>query len=106
MWMLNLTKFVPATFPLDIVTPEKTVLSENVVSLQIHAVDGSLGILAGHAPMLARRDRSAELPYRAGRPASRGMIRGCPPGRAGYRQNGGHKRAPGGAAEWWHGRIG
>lgn len=42
-----------ATFPLDIVTPERTVLSENVSSLQVPAVDGSLGILAGHAPLLA-----------------------------------------------------
>lgn len=42
-----------ATFPLEIVTPERTVLSEEVVSLQIPAVDGSLGVLAGHAPLLA-----------------------------------------------------
>jgi len=44
---------VPATFPLDIVTPEKTILSENVASLQIPAAEGSMGILAGHAPLLA-----------------------------------------------------
>jgi F-type H+-transporting ATPase subunit epsilon len=44
---------VAATFPLDIVTPERTVLSEDVTSLQISAADGSLGILAGHAPLLA-----------------------------------------------------
>ena len=42
-----------ATFPLDIVTPEQTMLSENVISLQVPAADGSLGILAGHAPLLA-----------------------------------------------------
>lgn len=42
-----------ATFPLDIVTPERTVLSETVTSVQIPAVSGSLGILAGHAPLLA-----------------------------------------------------
>lgn len=42
-----------ATFPLDIVTPERTVLSETVSSVQIPAVSGSLGILAGHAPLLA-----------------------------------------------------
>ena len=42
-----------ATFPLDIVTPERTVLSESVASLQVPAIDGSLGILAGHAPLLA-----------------------------------------------------
>lgn len=44
---------MPATFPLDIVTPEKTILSENVASLQIPAAEGSMGILAGHAPLLA-----------------------------------------------------
>jgi F-type H+-transporting ATPase subunit epsilon len=38
---------------LDIVTPEKTVLSGEVSSLQVPSVEGSLGILAGHAPLLA-----------------------------------------------------
>ena len=42
-----------STFLLHIVTPEKTVLSENVVSLQVPSVEGSLGILAGHAPLMA-----------------------------------------------------
>jgi F-type H+-transporting ATPase subunit epsilon len=41
------------TFPLDIVTPEKTVLSESAASVQVPAVSGSMGILAGHAPLLA-----------------------------------------------------
>jgi F-type H+-transporting ATPase subunit epsilon len=44
---------VAATFPLDIVTPERTVLSEDVISLQLPAVSGSMGVLAGHAPLLA-----------------------------------------------------
>lgn len=44
---------MPATFPLDIVTPERTVFSDSVTSLRLPALDGSLGILAGHAPMLA-----------------------------------------------------
>jgi F-type H+-transporting ATPase subunit epsilon len=44
---------VAATFPLEIVTPERTVLSEQAASVQVPAVDGSLGILAGHAPLLA-----------------------------------------------------
>ena len=42
-----------ATFQLNIVTPEKTVLSGEVTSLQVPSVEGSLGILAGHAPLLA-----------------------------------------------------
>lgn len=44
---------MPATFPLDIVTPERTVLSETVSSVQLPAANGSLGILAGHAPLVA-----------------------------------------------------
>ena len=42
-----------ATFPLDIVTPEKMILSDNATSLIVPAADGSLGILAHHAPLLA-----------------------------------------------------
>ena len=42
-----------ATFPLSIVTPERTILSESVISIQLPAADGSLGILAGHAPLVA-----------------------------------------------------
>ncbi|WP_395141617.1 ATP synthase F1 subunit epsilon [Armatimonas sp.] len=42
-----------ATFNLNIVTPEKTVLSGDVTSVQVPSVEGSLGILAGHAPLLA-----------------------------------------------------
>jgi F-type H+-transporting ATPase subunit epsilon len=44
---------VAATFPLDIVTPERTVLSDTATSLQVPASTGSLGILAGHAPLVA-----------------------------------------------------
>ena len=40
------------SFALDIVTPERTALSESVVSVRLPAVTGSLGVLAGHAPML------------------------------------------------------
>jgi F-type H+-transporting ATPase subunit epsilon len=44
---------VAGTFPLSIVTPERTVVSETVSAVQLPAIDGSLGILAGHAPLLA-----------------------------------------------------
>jgi F-type H+-transporting ATPase subunit epsilon len=44
---------VAATFDLNIVTPEKTILSSEATSLQVPSVEGSLGILAGHAPLLA-----------------------------------------------------
>lgn len=41
------------TFALDIVTPEQSVLSEDVVALTVPAVRGYLGVLAGHAPLMA-----------------------------------------------------
>ncbi|MBI4565531.1 MAG: ATP synthase F1 subunit epsilon [Planctomycetes bacterium] len=40
------------TFKLEIVTPEKIVFSEDIVSLVVPAERGYLGILAGHAPLL------------------------------------------------------
>ncbi len=40
-------------FPLSIVTPERTILSESVSSVQLPAFYGSLGILAGHAPLVS-----------------------------------------------------
>ncbi len=42
-----------STFPLEIVTPEKSIWSDDVISVQLVAASGSLGILAGHAPLLA-----------------------------------------------------
>jgi F-type H+-transporting ATPase subunit epsilon len=45
---------VPSTFLLDIVTPEKTVLSSpTAVSIQLPGAAGGFGVLAGHAPLLA-----------------------------------------------------
>ncbi len=40
------------TFLLEVVTPERIVLSEEISSLMIPAHEGYLGVLAGHAPML------------------------------------------------------
>jgi len=59
------------TFRLEIVTPEKTVFSEDVVSLVAPAENGYLGVLAGHAPLLCSlkpgeiriRRESGELLY-------------------------------------------
>lgn len=42
-----------AMFQLDIVTPEKTVYSGEVNSLQAPGVDGGFGVLSHHQPMLA-----------------------------------------------------
>ncbi len=40
------------TFKLDIVTPERIVFSEEIVSLVAPAENGYYGVLAGHAPFL------------------------------------------------------
>ena len=42
-----------ASFPVNIVTPERTVLSASAESIQVTTVNGSLGVLKGHAPLLA-----------------------------------------------------
>jgi F-type H+-transporting ATPase subunit epsilon len=41
------------TFKLDIVTPERVVFSDDVVSLVAPAEQGYYGVLAGHAPFLS-----------------------------------------------------
>jgi len=45
---------VASSFSLSIVTPERTVLNGDAASLQVMAVEGSLGVLPGHAPLLAQ----------------------------------------------------
>ena len=44
---------MPKKFKTEIVTPEKLVFSEEIESLVIPAERGYLGVLAGHAPLLA-----------------------------------------------------
>lgn len=41
------------TFQLEIITPEEEMFSDEVYSLRVPAHEGNLGILPGHAPMLA-----------------------------------------------------
>jgi F-type H+-transporting ATPase subunit epsilon len=43
---------LPEKIELQVVTPEKHVLSEDVDSLEMPAKDGYLGVLPGHAPLL------------------------------------------------------
>ncbi len=43
---------LPEAIELQVVTPEKHVLSENVQSLEMPGKDGYLGILPGHAPLI------------------------------------------------------
>lgn len=44
------------TIRLDIITPDQVVLSENVNMVIARATDGDLGILPGHAPLIAGLD--------------------------------------------------
>lgn len=41
-----------ATFPLELVTPERILFSEEVQAVRAPGVDGSFGVLAHHAPLL------------------------------------------------------
>ena len=43
-----------ATFPLELVTPERLLFSEDVQAVRAPGVDGSFGVLAGHAPLLTQ----------------------------------------------------
>jgi len=54
---------MPDTFQLDIVTPERKVVSEQVEELQLPGRKGYLGILAGHAPLVTEL-AAGEITYR------------------------------------------
>jgi F-type H+-transporting ATPase subunit epsilon len=43
---------LPEAIELQVVTPERHVLSEDVLSLEMPGKDGYLGILPGHAPLI------------------------------------------------------
>ncbi|HEY1400822.1 MAG TPA: F0F1 ATP synthase subunit epsilon [Terriglobales bacterium] len=53
------------TFQLEIVTPEKLVVKEAVEEAQIPGLDGYLGILPGHAPLISELGVGV-ITYRAG----------------------------------------
>ena len=44
---------IPAKIALEIVTPDHAVVREDVDELQVPAYEGYLGVLPGHAPLLA-----------------------------------------------------
>lgn len=50
---------------LELVTPERQILSEDVEEVIVPGVDGDLGILAGHTPLLTAL-RVGEMSYRKG----------------------------------------
>ena len=56
---------MPDTFQLEIVTPEKLVVKEAVEEAQIPGLEGYLGILPGHAPLITELGVGI-ITYRAG----------------------------------------
>ncbi len=56
---------MPDTFQLEIVTPEKLVVKEDVEEVQVPGQSGYLGILPGHAPLITELGVGV-ITYRAG----------------------------------------
>jgi F-type H+-transporting ATPase subunit epsilon len=56
---------MPGGIQLEIVTPERRVLAESVDEVVVPSVCGSMGVLPGHAPLLALLD-AGEVSYRVG----------------------------------------
>ena len=51
------------TIHLEIVTPEKMALETDVDSVQIPGLDGELGILPGHTPLISQLKPAGLLTY-------------------------------------------
>jgi F-type H+-transporting ATPase subunit epsilon len=60
---------LPDHLTLEIVTPERAVVSEQIDEVQIPGAEGSFGVLPGHTPLLATL-QVGELWYRRGRETS------------------------------------
>jgi len=56
---------LPEALELTVVTPERQVVREQVYEVQVPALNGYLGILPGHAPLLSEL-QAGELSYRQG----------------------------------------
>ena len=52
---------IPEKVHLDIVTPERRVVSRELDEVVLPGVEGSFGVLPGHAPMLSRPELVVEL---------------------------------------------
>jgi F-type H+-transporting ATPase subunit epsilon len=69
---------LPETIELIVVTPERQLLRETVVEVTLPGLEGELGILPGHAPLMTELG-IGEMSYRTGtssRPISLAVIRG------------------------------
>lgn len=60
---------LPEHLILEIVTPERSVVSEEIDEVQIPGTEGSFGVLPGHTPLLATL-QVGELWYRRGQETS------------------------------------
>ena len=56
---------IPKSITLEIVTPDRPIVSAEVDEVQLPGAEGALGILPGHAPLLAQL-QPGELWYRTG----------------------------------------
>jgi F-type H+-transporting ATPase subunit epsilon len=56
---------LPETLTLEVVTPERRVIRASATEVQLPGLDGYLGILPGHAPLLTTMG-DGELSYREG----------------------------------------
>jgi F-type H+-transporting ATPase subunit epsilon len=56
---------LPTSLMLEIVTPERLVLAESVDEVVLPSVEGYMGVLPGHAPLLAKLD-VGKISYRTG----------------------------------------
>jgi F-type H+-transporting ATPase subunit epsilon len=69
---------LPEEIELIVVTPERQLLQEPVVEVTIPGLDGALGVLPGHAPLMTELG-NGELSYRQGttsQPVSLAVLRG------------------------------
>jgi len=57
---------LPTTLTLEIVTPDRALVSEDVDEVELPGAEGYFGVLPGHAPLLASL-QVGELWYRVGR---------------------------------------
>lgn len=53
-------------FQLQLVSPERVLVDEQVEEVQIPGLDGYLGVLPGHAPLLSELKAGGVLTYRSG----------------------------------------
>src|SRR5438067_12137476 len=54
------------TLLLQLVSPERLLVEEQVTEVQIPALDGYIGVLPGHAPLLSELKPGGVLTYKAG----------------------------------------